>query len=114
MLIAVPWFLITKTRREHGAETRELLKQSTMDLQLLNPIFHISVAHEPNGCQTTKTKHGKIKGNVWTLGLFSSRTSSQKPKFTRTCMRNNKNVTQLQCTLILGNHDTCAAIGINP
>ena len=34
---------------EHGAETRELLKQSTMDLQLLNTSFHFSVAHEPNG-----------------------------------------------------------------
>ena len=86
-----------------------------MDLQLLNPSFHFSVAHEPNGWQTTKKKHGKIKGNVWSLSSFfvSSRTSGQKPKLTITCICNNKNATQLQCTSVLVDHYACTAIGIN-
>ena len=57
-----------------------------------------------------------LKENICSLDFtfISSRTSGQKLKLIRICMRNNNNNIQLQCTFVLGDYPTCIVIGINP
>ena len=70
---------------KHGVETRELMKQSKIDLQLLNSNFHISV---DKWLTNNTKKQGKIDAQMinWSFSYMSYLKERDKAK-----NRNNKN-----------------------